>query len=124
MIAAMSAGRVSRIVSLIGASVVEPGDPSSMGMAVLRAVTRVMASGVVKDGARHARQLEATDLAYTLIRPPRLTDGAATGRVKHGSALPLSPLSSIARADLAAFMLRVVVEELYVRAAPMVAQST
>jgi len=124
VIAAMTRGRVSRIVSLIGASVVEPGDPSSMGMAALRAITRLIASDVVKDGARHARQLEATDFAYTLVRPPRLTDGAATGRVNHGSALPLSPRSSIARADLAAFMLRVVVEQLYARAAPMVAQAT
>jgi hypothetical protein len=33
-------------------------------------------------------------------------------------------LSSIARADLATFMLRVAVENLYLRAAPMVAQAT
>lgn len=120
VMAAMKCGRASRIVSLIGASVVEPGDASSMGMAVLRAITRLMAADVVKDGARHARQLEATDLAYTLVRPPRLTNGPATGRVKHALTLPLSPLSSIARTDLTAFMLRVVVENLYVRAAPMV----
>jgi len=120
VISAMKGARISRIVSLVGASVFVPGDPSSMGMALLRGVTRLLAGDVVKDGARHARQLEATDLAYTLVRPPRLTNAPATGRVEHALALPLSPLSSIARAGLAAFMLRVAVEDLYVRAAPMV----
>jgi putative NAD(P)-binding protein len=66
---------------------------------------------------------EGSSLAYTLVRPPRLTDGAATGRVQHGLDLRLGPLSSISRADLAAFMLTTALDGLYVRAAPLVASS-
>jgi putative NADH-flavin reductase len=121
VIAAMDVAGVSRIVSLVGASVVMPGDPSSLGLTLLRAVTHFMAADVVRDGAAHAIQLAKTDVAYTLVRPPRLTLGPATGGVRHAHTLPLSPFSSIARADLAAFMLRVATEAMYLRAAPMVA---
>jgi hypothetical protein len=81
---------------------------------------RLLADGVLKDGTRHARALGQSGLDYTLVRPPRLTDATASGRIRHGLQLPLSPASSISRADLAAFMLWVAEEGLYIRAAPMV----
>ena len=122
-ISAMRRAGVSRIVSLVGASVTEPGDPKSLSRSILQGITRFLAPGKLEDGDTHARQLEATELAYTLVRPPRLTDGPATGRVQHGPSLDLGPTSAISRADLAAFMLQVAVDGLYVRAAPMVASS-
>jgi putative NADH-flavin reductase len=121
VIAAMRQADVSRIVSLIGASIRVPGDRTKLGLTVLHAFMRLFANGMLKDGTRHARALEQSGLAYTLVRPPRLTDAAASGDVRHGLQLPLSLTSTISRADLAAFMLRVAAENLYVRAAPMVA---
>lgn len=122
VIPAMRRGGVSRIVSLVGASVNEPGDPRSLGRTMLQGITRLLAPSSLEDGHKHAQQLEGTELAYTLVRPPRLTDGPATGRVQHG-VLQLGPTSTISRADLAAFMLRAVCDDLYVREAPMVANS-
>jgi uncharacterized protein YbjT (DUF2867 family) len=78
---------------------------------------------MLKDGEVHARELAASQLDYTLVRPPRLTEGAASGRIQHDLTLKLGPTSSISRADLAAFMLEVAVERKYVRAAPMVAEA-
>jgi putative NADH-flavin reductase len=121
-IAAMRRAGVSRIVSLVGASVNEPGDPRSIGRTILLGITRLLAPSSLEDGHRHARQLEGTELAYTFVRPPRLTDGPATGRVQHGR-LQLGPTSSISRADLASFMLRAACDGLYVREAPMVANA-
>jgi putative NADH-flavin reductase len=120
-IAAMERVGVKRIVSLVGASVVVPGDPSSMSMRMLRLITRLFGGTMLKDGEVHARELAASHLDYTLVRPPRLTEGTASGRIQHDLTLPLGPTSSISRVDLAAFLLEVAVERRYVRAAPMVA---
>jgi putative NADH-flavin reductase len=114
---------VTRIVSLVGASVSEPSDPASLSHGMLRGMTRLLAASTLEDGERHARELEASSLAYTLVRPPRLTDGPATGRIRHGLALSLGPWSSISRADLATFMLGTALGDQYRRAAPMVASS-
>ena len=122
--AAMERMGVKRIVSLVGASVVVPGDPSSMSMRMLRLITRLFGGTMLKDGEVHARELAASQLDYTLVRPPRLTEGAASGRIQHDLTLKLGPTSSISRADLAAFMLEVAVERKYVRAAPMVAEAS
>jgi NAD(P)H-binding len=120
-IAAMQRMGVTRIVSLVGASVVVPGDPPSMSMRMLRLITRVFGGTMLTDGEVHAKELAATDLEYTLVRPPRLTDGVFSGRIQHDLTLKLGAASSISRADLAAFLLEVAVEGRYVRAAPMVA---
>jgi putative NADH-flavin reductase len=121
VIAAMRQADVSRIVSLIGASIDVPGDKATPGRIALHVMMRLFASDVLKDGTRHARALEESGLAYTLVRPPRLTDAGASGRIRHGLHLPLGLASSISRADLAAFMLQVAADGLYLRAAPMVA---
>ncbi len=123
LLAAMRAAGVTRVVSLIGASVPVAGDPPSISHRALRAITRLFAADVLADGELHARALMATELHYTLVRPPRLTDGPATGRIDAAAQLPVGPTSSITRADLAAFMLRVAVEGQYLREAPMVAQA-
>jgi putative NADH-flavin reductase len=121
VLSAMGQASVKRIVSLVGASVRQPGDPKSFGRTMLHSITRLMASSALEDGERHAALMGESDVAYTLVRPPRLTDGRATGSIEHGPKLRVGPTSSISRADLAAFMLRVAVEGLYPREAPVVA---
>lgn len=123
LVPAMTAAGPRRVVSLVGASLVEPGDPSTLSLRLLRTITHWLAADLLVDGERHARQLEASDLDYTLVRPPRLTNAPGSGRVEHARALPLGPLSSIPRADLASFMLRAAVDGLYLRQAPMVASA-
>jgi uncharacterized protein YbjT (DUF2867 family) len=92
-----------------------------MSMSMLRLIARMFGGTMLKDGEVHARELAASRLDYTLIRPPRLTAGVATGRIQHHLTLKPGPTSSISRADLAAFLLEVALEDKYVRAAPMVA---
>lgn len=120
-IAAMERTEVRRIVSLVGASIVAPGDPRSISMSLLRLITRTLGGAMLKDGEIHARELAQSNLDYTLVRPPRLTDRAVSGRIQHDLRLNLGPTSSISRADLAAFLLEVALEGIYIRATPMVA---
>jgi putative NADH-flavin reductase len=120
-IAAMDRMGVRRIVSLVGASMVVSGDPKTIKMSMLRLITHTFARDMLKDGEGHATELAESTLDYTLVRPPRLTDGPATGRIEHNLSLNLGPASSISRGDLASFMLDVAVTGKYIRAAPMVA---
>ncbi len=45
-------------------------------------------------------------LQWTLVKPPRLSDGPARGRYQTGEHLRVGMLSSLTRADLAGFMVR------------------
>jgi len=50
--------------------------------------------------------IEATDLNWTIVRPPFLTDGPATGDYAHGFIKNRGLTLKISRADVADFMLR------------------
>ena len=62
-----------------------------------------------------------SELAWTLVRPPTLTDGPATGVIVHGLRLDPSVLAmKVPRADVAAFMLGQMGSDAYLRQAPVV----
>ncbi len=67
------------------------------------------------DRAEQERLVQESGLAWTLVKPPRLTDGRGGGCVRAGSTLRVGLLSSISRADLAGFMLDVVEQGQHVR---------
>jgi thioester reductase-like protein len=57
----------------------------------------------------------------TVVRPPALTDGPRTGRYTTGADVRIRLTSSIARADVADFLLRSAVTGSYVGRAPRIA---
>lgn len=56
------------------------------------------------DRVQQEQAVLESGLDWTILKPPRLTDGAATGHYQTGEHLRLGLLSSLSRADLAAFM--------------------
>ena len=79
--------------------------------------------GAMKDKAGMEAEVEASDLDWTLVRPPVLTDGDATGDVK---ALPPETdekAHKITRADLAAWMVAQLSSGQYSRQAVVVTNS-
>ena len=117
---AMEAHGVDRIVSLTGAGVDAPGDPPRpFGGRLVKAVMGLVAGWVLRDGQGHADALYASDRDWVVVRPPRLTDGPATGAARHGI-LPLGAGDQVSRADVADFLLTEAVEPRYHRAAPNV----
>lgn len=74
----MEAAGPQRIISLVGAGVAEPGDPSSFGRTVMLSLMKMLATGVLKDASDHAEILRQSTLDWTLVRPPRLVDGPPT----------------------------------------------
>jgi len=59
---------------------------------------------IAADRIGQERVVRESGLDWTIVKPPRLTDGAAQGRWRAGCDIRLGMLSSIARADLADFL--------------------
>lgn len=57
-----------------------------------------------EDRSRQEQAVLESGLDWTIVKPPRLKDGRASGRYQSGEHLRLGLLSSLSRADLAAFM--------------------
>lgn len=120
LIASMSAAGVARLVGVSGAGIDVPGDRKSLSARVISKAIQTLGGAVVKDKPAEYEVYAASDLDWTLVRPPRLVDGEATGRVEHDAHRSTSS-TKIVRADLAAFLVDVVEREFYVRQAPFVA---
>lgn len=120
LILTMQATGPRRFVGISGAGMDVPGDLKSRRDKLITALIRTVGGAVVADKpAEHARW-EASGLDWTLVRPPRLTNGPATGRLEHDA--HRSPRgTSLTRADLGAFLVSVVEDDLYPRAAPLIA---
>ncbi|WP_210237677.1 MULTISPECIES: NAD(P)H-binding protein [unclassified Mesorhizobium] len=72
----------------------------------------------VADHEAKERLIVESSLDWTIVRPPRLSNGAATGEFRHGIGVrAASLLPTLARADVAAFMLGLISDATYSRRA-------
>ena len=65
--------------------------------------------------------LQKSDLKWTIVRPPRLTDGPRRGNYRAGEGIPLGIMSGMSRADVADFMLKQVESTEFIGREPSVA---
>ena len=122
LVEAMGAAGVRRFVGVSGAGIDVPGDQKSTSAKIISKAIQMLGGKVVADKPAEYAVLAASDLDWTLVRPPRLIDGEATGRVEH-HAHRSTASTKITRADLAGFLADVVEGHLYPRQAPFVATS-
>ncbi|WP_375426379.1 NAD(P)-dependent oxidoreductase [uncultured Friedmanniella sp.] len=114
---------VPRYVGVSGAGVTLAEDRKSRRDRAISAVMVVVGRATVADKAAEIAAWAQSDVVWTLVRPPRLGDGPATGRVEHHA--HTSPRSTaITRVDLAAFLVDCLEQDLYPRQAPLVADRT
>ena len=119
LVEAMRAHGVRRFVGISGAGVDVPDDRKGRRDTAISFVIRRLGGAIAAD-KRHEYQVFAdSDVDFTLVRPPRLVDGPATGTFVHDAHRP-GRSSSIRRADLAAFVADVVEQGSYSRLAPFV----
>jgi len=118
VIAAMREAGVDRLVTLVGAGVREAGEDVSLSGKAMGVLLKLFARDVLEDAAEHVRRVGASDLDWTVVRAPRLTDGEGTGEYRAGD-IALG-YESVARADVARFILDCVEEDLYVGELPKV----
>ncbi|GIH79316.1 NAD(P)-dependent oxidoreductase [Planobispora longispora] len=109
-----------RFVGISGAGVDAPGDDKSRQAKIISFLIQKLGGAAVADKPAELAVWLASGLDWTLVRPPRLLDGAPTGRIDHHAHRSVAG-TTITHADLAAFMIEVVEGGLYAGAAPFVA---
>ncbi len=108
-----------RFVGISGAGIDVPGDQKGPRDKAISFLIQKLGGTVVADKPKEYAVFAASELDWTLVRPPRLLDGPATGKFVHDAHRP-GKSSSIRRADLAAFLVDVAEQGLYVKQAPFV----
>lgn len=121
VVAAMADAGVSRLVALSGAAVDVPGDMKPVLDRVASRFVRVAARHVVGAKQREFAVFAASDLAWTALRPPIVTDGDARG---YHLSERLRPGARVTRADVAAAIVDQVEDHSFIRAAPFVLPAT
>jgi putative NADH-flavin reductase len=103
---------VNRVVveSALGAGQSAEHAPPAMRLAFATVLRQVG-----KDKAAAEEYLRTSDLDWTVVYPPSLTNGAATGEYRSGEALKLKGVPKISRADVAHFMLSQLADGTYSR---------
>ncbi len=117
ILAGMKKNGVRRLVVLGAAGA--GGDAGKYATGMEKLVLEILRHTLLKypflDQDAQERRLQASDLDYTVVRPPRLTNGPYTGRYRiEADGLPRAG-KSIARADVADFMLKQLSDPKFVR---------
>lgn len=120
---AMDRVGVDRYVTLVGAGVREEGESVSLGGRAMGTLLKLLTRSVLEDARAHVETISGSDTEWTVVRGPRLTDGAHTGEFVHGTDIALGIRATAARANVAAFVLDCVEEGLYVHGMPKVADA-
>lgn len=109
---------VNRFVTLVGAAVRTEDEEVSLGGRIMGALLKLLNRQALEDAKAHAADVRNRDLDWTVVRAPRLTGDGLTGDYRTGD-IQLG-MESVARADVADFILNCVEENLYVRELPKI----
>lgn len=119
IIAAMREHGVRRVVVSAGAGVGGEGDEPKLINHLISFALKLAARHVLDDMTRTVAAVRASDLDWTVVRVPMLTDDPATGSVRVGH-VGVNTGPRIARADMARFMLEQVDDRAHLRASPVI----
>lgn len=115
--AAMTRHGVRRLVALSGAGITIEGERKPLRDRLVSAVVRLLVRNVVEAKQREYEVFRNSGLDWTLVRPPRVVAGAATGTYVAGDRLARA---RVTQGDLAAFMVDQLSDRAYIHAAPYV----
>lgn len=115
VLAAMEATGVRRLVGIAGAAVSVPGERKPFGGRVASFLVRLLARNVVEAKQREFEVVRASDVDWTMVRPPNVADREATGRVVIGPTLRGFRISS---GDVGIAMVQLAEGDAHVRGAP------
>lgn len=118
---AMRANGVRRLICISANPLVVGNGDALLDRLALKPIVRAIFKESYADLARMEAAVRCSDLNWTIMRPPRLTDRPPTGRYRIAYDRNLPRGRFIARADLAGAMLRLLDEPKSVHAAVTVA---
>jgi putative NADH-flavin reductase len=114
---AMQSAGVRRLIALSAYGASETRDASWF----IRCV-RLLIGAKMRDKDAMEALVRARDTDWTLVRPPALTNGAASGSYRSGAGLRPGVSGHLGRADLAAFILHVAESGEHIWKAPVVSR--
>ncbi|MEO8354336.1 MAG: SDR family oxidoreductase [Chloroflexota bacterium] len=118
IVAAMRKQGVRRLVSTTGAGVRQPEDQPKLADHLISALLNLLAKDVVLDSAANVKVIQDSDLDWTIVRYPRLSDGPHTGKYRVGY-VGRGSSSQLSRADGADFALKELTEKKWLRKLPV-----
>lgn len=90
------------------------------GRAIRHVVSRIVRNEIADHECKEELVM-SSDLDWTIVRAPKLTNGRLTGDYRFGEGIPArSLLPRLSRADVADFLVRQITDPSYVRKAPSV----
>ncbi len=119
IIAAMKKYGITRFVSLSGMAVDYEKDVPGFSNKVIKFMMNIIAKDVLSDAVAHTKLLQESDLDFTVVRAPRLTDGPAT-EYKVGYVGVNATAMSVSRASVAQFILKCIEDGTYIRDMPAI----
>lgn len=119
ILAAMRAQGVRRLVISAGAGVGDPNDRPGAFHHVITLLLKLMARNVLEDMVQVVDLVRASEVDWTIVRVPMLTEGPRTGQVRVGY-VGAGTGPRLARADLADFMLKLAANGGHLREAPVI----
>lgn len=121
ILAAMNRVGIGRLVCQTGALIGEYPQNRSLPFRWMAKIYQRSQPDGAADRAEQERLIKESDLEWTLIKPPRLTNGLRSKRFRAGAGLKVGLLSSVSRADVAALTLREILEAKHMREAVFLA---
>lgn len=119
VIDAMHDHGVERLIVSAGAGVGGEGDRPKLFNHVISFVLKMVARHVLEDMTRTVHAVRESDLDWTVVRVPMLTDGPPTGEVRVGR-VGVNTGARITRADMARFMLDQVRDDSHIHESPVI----
>src|SRR6266581_1950047 len=115
IIGAMRASSVRRLITVSGSVVTDAGEGPFMRLLAKPLARRTALRHVCADMRRGEDEVRGSGLDWTIMRPPRLTGGPATGTYRTALDRNLPRGYTVSRADLAACMLTLITDAATVR---------
>jgi putative NADH-flavin reductase len=119
IVSAMEKHNVKPLVSTTGAGVRQPEDQPKWIDRFFGVLLNLLAKEVVLDSAENVKTIQASQVEWTIVRFPRLTDGARTRTYRVGYVGKESG-TQVSRADAADFILKELTERNWLRKLPLV----
>ena len=117
--AGMQKHGVRRLIATTGAGVRQPEDQPKFLDHFMGFLLNLLAKDVLMDSAESVKVVQASDLEWTIVRFPRLTEGEHTGQYRAGFVGKTSG-TQLSRADAADFILKELEERKWCRKLPLV----
>jgi putative NADH-flavin reductase len=108
IIQAMREWDVQRLICVTGALIGPYPRRRSWFMRAIKALFAAQQPAVARDREAQEQAIAASDRAWTIVKPPRLTNGPGRQQFRRGENLKVTAFAQISRADLSHFLLELV----------------